>query len=73
MATIETSLLDDQLQSAINDSPYLLGKKLRFEHQSDRVVMTGEVGSYFQAQMAQEALRRINGIKVENRLEVTAY
>ncbi|MFM2095979.1 MAG: hypothetical protein RIS70_3103, partial [Planctomycetota bacterium] len=47
-------------------------QQLRFEAADGRVVLKGVVRSYFQKQMAQETLRRIDGIVfIENDLEVT--
>ena len=41
------------------------------ETESGRVVLQGTVGTFYQKQMAQEALRRIEGVReIENRLEV---
>lgn len=61
-----------QVHSAIQTNPYLAGRKLRFEAAEGRVVLLGTVSTYFQKQMAQEALRRIDGIReIENQLEVS--
>jgi len=69
-----TDTLVEQVQSAILTNPYLAGRKLRFEAepQAGRVVLQGTVGTFYQKQMAQEALRRIDGVReIENQLEVT--
>jgi osmotically-inducible protein OsmY len=64
--------LVDQVHSAIQNNPYLSGRKLRFEAAAGRVVLQGKVSSYFQKQMAQEALRHIDGVQeIENQLEVS--
>ena len=73
MIDIEKSadLLEDQVQSAIASSPYLSQRKVRFETQDGRVVLRGVVSSYFQKQMAQEALRSLAGVRqIDNLLEV---
>ena len=63
--------LDDRIEQAIARSPYLSRKHLRLEPEEGRVVLRGEVGSYYQKQMAQEALRYVPGVEeIENRLEV---
>lgn len=63
--------LTDRVDAAIQTSPYLAGQQLRFEAADGRVVLKGVVRSYFQKQMAQESLRRIDGIVcIENDLEV---
>ena len=64
--------LADRITSALDANPYLNGRTLRFETDGSRVVMQGVVKTYFQKQMAQEAIRRVAGVEeVENRLEVT--
>ncbi len=63
--------LDARIDSAIRQNPYLSGRKLRFETEEGRVVLRGIVSSYYQKQMAQEALRRLDGVsQIENLLEV---
>jgi osmotically-inducible protein OsmY len=65
--------LAEQVSSAIESNPYLLGRKLRFETEAGKVVLQGTVSTYFQKQMAQEALRRIAGVQqIDNRLEVSS-
>lgn len=64
--------LAQQIDLAITSNPWLSGKKLRIENHEGRIVLQGRVTSYFQKQMAQEALRNIDGVAViENQLEVT--
>lgn len=63
--------LDERIDQAMTANPFLAGRKLRFETEGSRVVLSGAVSSYFQKQMAQEALRRVDGVsEIENRLEV---
>ncbi len=67
----EEPTLSDRIDVAIQTSPYLVGKKLRFEASAGRIVLKGHVNSYFQKQMAQETLRRVAGVDaIENDLEV---
>ena len=67
----QQSTLAERVDSAIGASPYLFGRKLRLETDGGRVVLRGQVNTYFQKQMAQEALRRVDGVtEIENRLEV---
>lgn len=71
MATAEHSL-ETLVGSALLQSPYLATKNLRFETSQGRVVLRGQVNSYYQKQMAQETVRRLDGVhQVENHLEVT--
>jgi osmotically-inducible protein OsmY len=66
----ETPLID-RVMTAVTRSPYLAGRVLRFETESGRVTLRGVVRSYFQKQMAQEALRHVDGVhEIQNELEV---
>jgi osmotically-inducible protein OsmY len=63
--------LDHRLLHALNESPYLSRRNLRFETSEGRVVLHGTVASYYQKQMAQEAIRRVEGVaEIHNQLEV---
>jgi len=64
--------LDDRVLVALERNPYLAGRNLRFETSQGRVTLRGVVASYFQKQMAQEAIRRVDGVaEIANELEVT--
>jgi osmotically-inducible protein OsmY len=66
------SALDDRVFHALQCNPYVPRRNLRIETHSGRVTLRGEVGTFFQKQMAQEALRHVNGIReIDNELEVT--
>lgn len=63
--------LDDRVLIALERNPYIARRNLRFETDQGRVTLRGVVGTYFQKQMAQEALRHIDGIhEIANELEV---
>jgi osmotically-inducible protein OsmY len=63
--------LATRISSAIQQNPHLRRRNLRFETEEGRVVLRGTVRSYYQKQMAQEALRRLEGVeRIENHLEV---
>ncbi|MBI3838290.1 MAG: BON domain-containing protein [Planctomycetia bacterium] len=65
------SPLDSLISSAIEKNPHLQQRKLRVEARQGHVVLRGVVNSYYQKQMAQEALRRLEGVdQIENHLEV---
>jgi osmotically-inducible protein OsmY len=67
----EPSLVE-RVNFAIHTSPYLAGRKLLSKTDGNRVSLHGEVNTYFQKQMAQEIVRRIEGVEqIENCLEVT--
>ncbi|MEQ8785796.1 MAG: BON domain-containing protein [Pirellulaceae bacterium] len=63
---------ENQLEMALAENPYLSGRNVRFETREGRIVLRGVVNSYFQKQMAQESLRRIEGVsEIDNELTVT--
>jgi osmotically-inducible protein OsmY len=63
--------LDDQVLTALQRNPHVPGRNLRFETESGRVTLRGVVHTYFQKQMAQEAVRHIDGVdEIRNELEV---
>lgn len=64
-------LLEDQVQMTLEHNPYLTRTPVSFEAQAGRLVLRGEVGSFFQKQMATEAVRKLRGIEeIDNQLEV---
>jgi osmotically-inducible protein OsmY len=63
--------LESLISSTIAGHPHLRHRRVHFETHSGHVVLRGVVGSYYQKQMAQEAVRRLQGVaQVENCLEV---
>ncbi|MBN1395744.1 MAG: BON domain-containing protein [Pirellulales bacterium] len=63
--------LDDRVLTALERNPYIERRNLRFETSSGRVTLRGVVNTYFQKQMAQEAIKRIEGVdEIANELEV---
>jgi osmotically-inducible protein OsmY len=63
--------LDDRVLTALERNPYVGRRCLRFETSEGRVTLRGVVDSYFQKQMAQEAVRHIDGVaEIANELEV---
>jgi len=65
--------LSDKVLTALERNPYLAGRSLRFETEQGSVTLRGVVHSYFQKQMAQEALRHVEGVdQIVNELEVTS-
>ena len=70
MSQVESPLCD-RVQTALESSPHIPRRNLRIEASDGHVVLKGTVGSYFQKQMAQEALRQVAGIAtIENQLLV---
>ena len=63
--------LDDRVLTALEGNPYIARRSLRFETKAGRVTLRGTVATYFQKQMAQEALRHVDGVhEIANELEV---
>lgn len=63
--------LEQQLSAVIVRHPHLYQRKVFFRTDQGHVVLQGRVKSFFEKQMAQEALRSIQGINsIDNQLEV---
>ena len=64
--------LTDQVHFALQQSPHLGPRReFHFETAAGRITLRGMVRSYFQKQMAQEAIRNLHGVDmICNELEV---
>jgi osmotically-inducible protein OsmY len=63
--------LDHRVLTALEQNPHVPRRNLRFETEQGRVTLRGVVGTYYQKQMAQEAVRRVEGVReIANELEV---
>lgn len=63
--------LSQRIDDAIHASPYLQRRQLSFQADDGRVVLRGEVPSYFQKQIAQETIKHVDGVtSIENELVV---
>ncbi len=63
--------LFDRVHSALTSSPYTSGRRVRIEAEEGAVRLHGRVESYFEKQMAQEIVRRLDGVqRIENLIEV---
>jgi osmotically-inducible protein OsmY len=66
------SELVDQVHGALSRSPYVARGNLRIEAEQGVVRLEGAVKSFFQKQMAQEVVRRLDGVeRIVNCLQVT--
>ena len=64
--------LVDQVHGALSRSPYLTPRDVRVEAEEGVVRLEGAVRSFFHKQMAQEVIRRVDGVeRVVNCLQVT--
>ena len=70
MSTVDETL-DTLISNTIQKHPHLKRRRVHFETQEGRVVLRGTVSSYYHKQLAQEAVRRLQGVdSIENQLEV---
>ena len=67
-----TNMLEARAAEAVKKAPHLIGHRLRCEANEGQITLHGVVSSYFQKQMAQETIRRIDGVtEITNLLEVS--
>ncbi|NLE36737.1 MAG: BON domain-containing protein [Pirellulaceae bacterium] len=70
MAMINTTL-HHRAFSALEQNVHLRGRRLHLEAERGRITLRGVVRSYYQKQMAQEAVRHVDGVdEITNELEV---
>jgi osmotically-inducible protein OsmY len=63
--------LFDRIHEALMSNPHVPAPQVHVEATDGRVVLKGSVRSFFQKQMAQEAIRRVDGVqRIDNLLEV---
>jgi osmotically-inducible protein OsmY len=69
--SITTQPLATELFNAVVHCPHLKHRQLHIKSDQGRVIIKGTVTSFFEKQMAQETLRKIDGVEsIENQLEV---
>jgi len=65
--------LHDRVNQTLDQDAGTFGRQITFRVDDAEVILDGVVGSYYQKQMVQETLRRIDGIcRITNRLRVIA-
>ena len=72
---IDTGIAEERLQrnieAALAGNPYIPLNRIQFEARGGDVTLEGDVASYFQKQMAQETIRRLDGVeRIDNLLQV---
>lgn len=68
---LDVNALVQRLDSAIKGNPHLTGHQVFCSEEGGTVILQGRVRSYYQKQMAQEALRNLEGVqRIVNDLEV---
>jgi osmotically-inducible protein OsmY len=69
-ATLSRPLFD-RICDALVSNPHVPSQLVSVETNDGHVVLKGNVSTFFQKQMAQEAVRRIDGVQqIENLLQV---
>jgi osmotically-inducible protein OsmY len=70
-ATLSATPLFNQVRVALIASPYFSSHEVQVETSDGHVRLQGTVGTFYQKQMAQELVRRVDGVEiVENKLQV---
>ena len=65
------STLQHRVCSVLEENSHLQGRKVHFFTEKGRVTLRGSVSSYYAKQMAQEAVRKLDGVEeIANELEV---
>jgi osmotically-inducible protein OsmY len=63
--------LHADVRRALVHNPYFAGHQLAIELRENEVVLSGELGSYFHKQMAQESVLSVHGVRrVHNEIRV---
>ena len=63
--------LHHRVFNALEENVHLRGRQFYLEAEQGRVTLRGVVRSYYQKQMAQEAIRNLDGVnEITNELEV---
>ena len=62
---------DIRIDQDLANHPSMKGKNVRIQQEKRRVILEGDVDSYYDKQLLQEVVRRIEGVEeIENRLLV---
>lgn len=70
-AQLTATPLLDQIRGALKCNPHLSPRQVQIEATGGNVRLEGTVGSFYQKQMAQELVRRVDGVEtVTNQLQV---
>ena len=73
MSSMQLNAIENQLELIAKKHPLLQEKTLRYDSKQGRVTMLGTAKSWYEKQMAQEALRNIDGVtQIDNELTVEA-
>jgi osmotically-inducible protein OsmY len=71
LSTTSSFSFVEQASAILSQHPHLGNRKVKCRAKDANLVIEGEVNSYYEKQLAQEALRNVEGIgQVENQLDV---
>jgi len=63
--------LSELVKHAISDSIMIANQNVQYKIEQEQVILTGNVNSYYEKQVAQESVSRVKGIRqVDNQLVV---
>ena len=63
--------LYERIHDALTTNPHVPSHQVLVEAEEGRIILKGNVKSFFQKQMAQEAVRRVDGVQqIDNLLQV---
>jgi osmotically-inducible protein OsmY len=66
-----TRPLFERIHDALTTNPHVPSEQVRVEAEDGRIILKGSVRSFFQKQMAQECIRRLDGVqRIDNLLQV---
>ncbi|QDT36397.1 BON domain-containing protein [Stratiformator vulcanicus] len=69
--THQRHTLRDLVQSTLERNPHLARRRLRVDQTDDRLVLSGNVDSFYHKQVAQESIRAASGgLRIVNDLTV---
>ncbi|MBN2477295.1 MAG: BON domain-containing protein [Pirellulales bacterium] len=72
LVTMINMPLEVRVLSALEGNPHTARRNLHFETSEGRVILKGVVNTYYQKQMAQEAVRHVDGVhEIANELQVS--
>ncbi|MDP6443610.1 MAG: BON domain-containing protein [Pirellulaceae bacterium] len=66
--------LHERIDQALQTNPHVTSRSFHWEAEEaeGHVVLRGQVGSFYQKQMAQEVVKTVDGVaRIDNRIEVT--
>ena len=69
-SSTENGAISEKATQIFVHHPHLKRRKLHCRAVNKKLVLEGEVQSFFEKQLAQEALRELEGVELENQITV---